>query len=56
MTYRDLLAQLSNLTEAQLDSEVQVLTGEGSVTGSLTVKVADGSDVCLPKDSIYIEA
>ena len=56
MTYRDLLAQLSALTPEQLDSELQVLTSEGAVTGRLEVKVADGTDWLLPKGSIYIDA
>lgn len=56
MTFRDLLAQLSALTPEQLDKEIRVLTAEMGVSCQLEVKVADGSDCCLPKGSIYIEA
>lgn len=55
MTFRDLLAQLSALTPEQLDSELQVLTSEGAVTGRLQVEVADGTDWLLPKGTLYID-
>lgn len=56
MTYREILTKLSALTDEQLDSELQVLTGEGAVTNYLGVEVADGSDWRLPKGTIYIDA